>query len=124
MSGPICAILPSFTAISRQSIAVFFGRTTRAFLITTSKDFSIRGFLALRDDKYCDDASQKPSRFGRFLSLVWCFKMLATCQHFRCSDQLVERIKIEHARADCRGGADGLERAVELLGRLRQKAHD
>src|SRR5262249_54058917 len=46
ISGARRATLPSAIAMSRRSSEVWFGRTTRAFLITRSNSVSMCGFLA------------------------------------------------------------------------------
>ena len=49
---------------------------------------------------------------------------LAPRQHFRRADQPVEPVEVEHAGAERLGGAVRLQRAVEFLGCLGERAHD
>src|SRR5712691_420591 len=91
MSGARRSIRPSLIAMSRQSTDVLLGRTTRAFLITRSKDLSMVSPT---------DARPVVGRLYRD------FVSPAECQQFFRADQAVDPVEIEHA------GAEGLGRPV------------
>src|ERR1700683_1595240 len=117
MSGPRRATLPSFTAMSRQSTAVLFGRTTRAFLITRSKVFSMPDVLALREATCVAQAGLASLHIVGFVDLRQrcCFILPTASQHLRRPDKVVERVEVKHACPERCGGAVGPEGAEEFL---------
>src|SRR6185437_1718675 len=124
MSGSSRAILPSLTAMSRQSIAVLFGRTTRAFLITTSKVFSMPDIPWIATNDVC---CQVPSHFADFVDLGHrCrrFILFAALKYLRRADQAIESVEIKHPRPERFGRAVRLQRSVKVLRGLRQRPHD
>src|SRR5215470_1270938 len=109
MSGARRAIRPSVIAMSRQSTDVLLGRTTRAFLITRSNDWSM--------------VSPAHARLG-VGRLRRGFISPAERQQFFRADQAVDPVEIEHAGAERLGRPVADERGIVFACRAGQRAHD